>query len=300
MKKLSFLIVITCILFSCGFSLYEKPIKGNGKVVTKNISIQDYSKLELQVPANVIYEQKESAAPFLSIEIDENLQQYISAKVINGSLVIKTTNNLSSRKFNIYTNSKSLQEAKTTSSGSVEIKGMLSSPNLVLATQSSGSIKASDVNTSSAAIVVSGSGSVSMNKINAKNFSLNLSGSGSFKADIINSSDEKITVNGSGSVKIGSSNSQNLALALSGSGGAQIGGTVSDASITTTGSGSVNASGLSTKNAKCQTSGSGGIGIQVSGSLNATTTGSGSIRYSGNPANVTKASTGSGKVIALN
>lgn len=298
MKKLSLFIVAICILCSCGFSIFEKQIKGNGNIVTKDVSIQDYSKLELQTSANLIYEQKESVAPFLSIEVDEDLQQYVSAEVVDGSLTIRTTKNFSSKRFNIYTNSKSLQGVRNSSSGNIELKGTVSSPNIELLAQSSGSIKASDINATAATITISGSGSSSINTINTANITLKLSGSGSFKADTINSSDETITVNGSGSVKINNSNSKNLNLSLSGSGGIQIGGTTTEASITASGSGSVNATALKATNAKCKSSGSGGINIQVTGSLDATTTGSGSIKYTGNPINVIKASNGSGKVIA--
>lgn len=80
-----------------------KSIKGNGKVETRNLSIESYNQLEIKIqeertvsffsfsshkPSVCLYSQQGNAS--LQITLDENLFEHIVAKVMNGKLLLAT------------------------------------------------------------------------------------------------------------------------------------------------------------------------------------------------------------------
>ena len=94
MKKINILLLGTVALFlgSCceeDFNFDNNHhIRGHGIIKTKNISVGDFSKIELENVANVYITTDES----VSVEITayENILNYLEAKVTDGELELKT------------------------------------------------------------------------------------------------------------------------------------------------------------------------------------------------------------------
>ena len=79
------------IMTSCKMSSFKNGVKGNGQSVSSEIKIDDYNSIEIGGKFDLVYEQKINQAPYLRIEIDENLQEYESITVTDGKLTIHTT-----------------------------------------------------------------------------------------------------------------------------------------------------------------------------------------------------------------
>jgi len=97
------LIVLTVITLSLTFSScnYYKEVKGNGKIIKKEFQIKDFNKIELGGYYNVIISQGNKSK--LEIETDENLMEYIEARVSSKLLKIKNKKNISaSKNINVY------------------------------------------------------------------------------------------------------------------------------------------------------------------------------------------------------
>jgi hypothetical protein len=98
-------------------------VKRNGEIVAKEITVTDFSEIKLSAPADVIYEQKPDAAPYLRVETDENVVDLLNISVKNDELVvgIKERKSISFSKYLIYTNSKQLSDIQVSGSGDVVV-----------------------------------------------------------------------------------------------------------------------------------------------------------------------------------
>jgi len=128
---------------------------------------------------------------------------------------------------------------------------------------------------------------------------LKLSGSGSIKGDgdFSNDGTTDIIISGSGHIKISFAKFNGLNTRISGSGSMKLAGK-SGANINAviSGSGSIDAYEVSVSDVKATISGSGDIYVAPSKSLDAIISGSGNILYKGDAVNVSKRTSGSGKV----
>ena len=348
MDKLWKYIIVLSAILTVGYCIADSnilniqtnlsPVKGNGEIIKKQISVNDYSRIEVKVPANIFYELKTNEAPYLQIEVDKNLAELVSISVQRGCLVVDADQNINPKKLNIYTNSRSLSEVKNHSSGNIDVKGIMQSSNVNIKVFSSGNIKAENINGENVELSVSSSGNIKVSNIDSQNLDINTSSSGNIKVNDIKgdnvnvrttsagninindvaSKDLSISGNSSGNIKandvtntkfsirldssgsahINNSTSDDIKISTSSSGGTKIKGTATQTTLKTSGNGDINASGLETKYADCQVSGSGDISIYVTESLTAKIKGHGNIEYRGNPKQVKKTEDGSGKILS--
>lgn len=229
------LLLVTFITLSFTFTSCNssREVKGNGKIIKKEFQIKDFNKIELGGYYNVILLQGDK--PKLEIETDENLMDYIEAKVSSNTLKLKNKRNISaSRNINVYLTFNKLEELNV--SGYVVISSadrlnfdklnLLVSGNseitmnincVALTTEFSGICKVrltgtsltADINASGVATIdafdffiddlkLSMSGS-SMSKVNAIS-KLNMDVSGSAQVEYYGSPEMKQAVSGSGIV----------------------------------------------------------------------------------------------------
>jgi hypothetical protein len=256
----TFVFVLCCVLSfkSCGVSISSNNIKGNGQVVTKEIAVNNYSKISLQIPGDVFYEQKPNAAPYFRIEIDENLTDKLDIHVTNNALVIETENrrdNINPTKCHIYTNSALLSAIYVAGSGSVQTKDNLHSDRFV--------------------VKVAGSGNAVINQLTCNKLEADVAGSGDIEANRLDC--------------------ENLSVNIAGSGDVELQGKAGNATIAIAGSGDVKAYNLLVREMKCSIAGSGDIEANVVEKMNVSVAGSGDVKYKGNPV-VKKSVAGSGSV----
>ena len=121
----------------------QQTIEGNGKLVTKDITVASFNSLQ----ASGVYELKlsQGAKEAVKIEADENLQQYITVRNEGNRLVIdmdklKTKNFRSKNKMRVYVTFKNLKEMDLKTVGNVVSEKQLSFNDLTLNTKSVGNV----------------------------------------------------------------------------------------------------------------------------------------------------------------
>lgn len=216
MKTTLNVFLISLLIFtiqSCSF----KSIKGSGIITEKEISISDYNEIVFGGSANIVYEQKTDAAPYLKIEIDDNLYPLLKIKSENGILSIEQENgsNIRPTKYNIITNSTSLARINTSGSARIHLIGKLETTDLSFRLSGSGNVLADDITCQSLTSRVSGSGDITLS---GKAVSIDNAISGSGKVNATNMYAENVicTVSGSGNFWVHAEKS--LKVSVSGSG----------------------------------------------------------------------------------
>jgi len=173
------------------------PVKGNGQITNKELTLNDYNEISIVGPGVLVYENKTDAAPYLKIETDNNIMPLVEISSENGVLVIKPQKNINPSSINIYTNSTALAKINSTGSANITIKG--------------------EVNTSSLDLGVTGSGKITGENIICQKFRANVVGSGNVKISGT-ASDIKSTVLGSGSIDVNEMPAQEANCKITGSG----------------------------------------------------------------------------------
>ncbi len=178
---------------SCSFN----SIKGNGNIVENEINISDYKEIAFSGSTTLIYEQKTDVAPYLRIEVDENIYPLLTIDSDNGSLSIKSKKNISPTKFVIYTNSTSLEDLSASGSIKALIKGKLETPTLNFSLSGSGSIIIDSLICQTLKSKASGSADIIVNggKISVINSAI----SGSGKVNTLNAQADSVYCKVSGS-----------------------------------------------------------------------------------------------------
>ena len=74
------------LLTTNGFA--QNTIKGDGNIITKEISISDYDEISYVGKVNIEYEQS-NASPFFKITIDENILPHLDIKIKGKTLIIQ-------------------------------------------------------------------------------------------------------------------------------------------------------------------------------------------------------------------
>ncbi len=214
--KSSLIVILSALLLISCKSNSTNVIKGNGKVVSTEMRINDYSQLIVNGSCEVVYEQKTSSKPYLRYEIDQNLVDNVNIKVKGNKLIIGTRGSFSKvSKFKVYTNSSHLQEVKLTGSSYTTIKKTLNTSQLDIFISGSGRVKADKLKCNSVNVSLSGSGSTILNGETYYS-QLKVSGSGEIDAFSLKAKNTICKVAGSGSAKIYVTD--NLESRISGSG----------------------------------------------------------------------------------
>lgn len=229
---LALLSITTCFAFGFGN-------RGNRNIKSKEISISDYSVIDVTGSADVYYEQKPNQKPYLRVEIDENLMQYVKVQVQNGVLTLgtKSAANMSPTRFRIYTNSKSLIKAGVRGSGDLYLRGKIQANKLEVYVKGSGDVSAESLNTASITAWVQGSGDLTL-KGRTDYLSATLTGSGDLDTKSLVSKNADCKVKGSGDLSVNAT--QQLNADVRGSGDITYSGSPKQLNKSVHGSGSVN------------------------------------------------------------
>lgn len=245
--------------------------RGSGNLITEERQVDDFTRIENSGSADIFVTVGEKKK--VEVRIDDNLVDYIITEVQKGTLQIYSEESYSSRHGCVIEISvPSLEEITASGSGDIEIEGLKED---VFSYQQTGSGE------------FVGQGKVEL-------LSITLSGSGDVEARELTADDVSVKISGSGDANVYATKS--LEARASGSGGITAEGEVVEAEIETTGSGDINAGRLVAQNVYARTRGSGDITLFAVKSLDAYTTGSGDILYYGDPKDLTRKSSGSGKI----
>jgi hypothetical protein len=266
-------------------NITTNAIKGNGTLVTNEISIEDYDQIKIAGSMELNYQQLDEN-PYLQLIIDENLVEFLDIYVKNRTLYIEPAKNnagvrsysISPTKFTINTNSTQIKSIDRVGSGTINLL--------------------SDIHSDKLELDLAGSGTVFFAKtINVGTLEMDLAGSGKVLCEgnlQVNVLD--VDLSGSGKVSL-QGKIQTCNVDVAGSGTVSMKGNAETCKVNIAGSGSMKSPDFSVKNLRCDVAGSGKVQIDVSESLQCDIAGSGTVVYTGNPSSLKQSITGSGKLV---
>lgn len=200
--------------------LGSRTIEGNGKVITRNIEITDYTKLAIAGSMDVEYEES-SAAPFLSVSLDENLFEYLKAEVDGSTLKIGPKNygldglNIRATVFKVKTTSRKLEELGCAGSGNVNARNVSAASSFDVNLSGSGNVSVRQISVNSLECNLAGSGDILITGSTAK-AEYNLAGSGDIKAADCRAEKAEANIAGSGNIELHASSTLEASIVGSG------------------------------------------------------------------------------------
>jgi predicted small secreted protein len=203
--------LIALVLNSCAFN----SVRGSGTLVSNEVSIPDYKGIDFGGGATLVYEQK-PGSPYLRIETDSNIYPLLRIKVKDGTLYISSTENISPTKFNIYTNSSTLEYLGVSGSIKATLKGKLETSFLDIHISGSGNITAEELICGTLRTKVSGSGDFFVTG-RAASMDSHISGSGKVMATELMADTVSCSVSGSGDFFVMAQKYLNVSISGSGS-----------------------------------------------------------------------------------
>ncbi len=238
-------------------------IKGNGEVVTKEFSVEDYDGIIMggirmsgsQSFLNMFksntyvaptFNYKQGSAATLKITTDENIMPYLTAKVTDGNLRIRVKSgySIAPTQLDFDGTSKELERVSVSGGGNFYLQSSLEGEKLDAS--------------------VSGGGDLYLNKpIDVQKAELGVSGGGDLEA-------KQLTCN-------------YLEAGVSGGGDLSLGGKAKEAEMSVSGGGDLNAYDLIVNDLDCGVSGGGTAKVHVVDHLVGEVSGGGDLYYKGNP-----------------
>ncbi|GAB6008519.1 head GIN domain-containing protein [Dysgonomonas reticulitermitis] len=214
MKSILYTIGIALIalaLNSCSFN----SVRGSGTLVSNEVSIPDYKGIDFGGGATMVYEQK-PGSPYLRIETDDNIYPLLRVEVRDGTLYIGSSENINPTKFNIYTNSSTLEYLGASGSIKAILKGKLETSFLDIDVSGSGNITAEELICGTLRTKVSGSGDFFVTG-KASSVDSRISGSGKVMATELIADTVSCSVSGSGDFFVTAQKYLNVSISGSGS-----------------------------------------------------------------------------------
>lgn len=264
MKALTTFIAIALLAFSTtacsqqhtyrsgGFG--SKTVKASKNYVTKDIKVDNFTKLSVAGSPDVTYTQK-SGKPTVEVYTSDNIVDLLDIRVKDNTLYIgfKKNVSVSYNKLEVRVSAEKLNGIAVAGSGDVELKNGL---------------KTDDI---------------SGNNISCTDLDISIAGSGDINSSNITCNDLQVSVAGSGDMKLNNVTANFTRASVAGSGTAILSGSTQEAEYSVAGSGDLLASDFVAKKASASVAGSGDIKCHATDFLKVRTSGSGSVGYKGNP-----------------
>jgi len=197
-------LIIICLLgltsYTASAKCDDEKVKGNGKVVTNERALSSFDKINLAGSIDIIIDENGKEA--VTVEADENLQEYIITEVKDGALNIheKEHYSLNATKLVVRVNCSKLSAINSGGSGDVKTASPLKGDDFSISHGGSG-----DFNVTFAVkklkISTAGSGDYVL-KGTADEFNLSSAGSGDVNAKELACTTAKISSAGSGDVTL--------------------------------------------------------------------------------------------------
>ena len=266
MKALTTFIAIALLAFSTtacsqqhtyrsgGFG--SKTVKASKNYVTKDIKVDNFTKLSVAGSPDVTYTQK-SGKPTVEVYTSDNIVDLLDIHVKDNTLYIgfKKNVSVSYNKLEVRVSAEKLNGIAVAGSGDVELKNGLKTD----------------------------SGDISGNSISCTDLDISIAGSGDINSSDITCNDLQVSVAGSGDMKLNNVTANFTRASVAGSGTAILSGSTQEAEYSVAGSGDLLASDFVAKKASASVAGSGDIKCHATDFLKVRTSGSGSVGYKGNP-----------------
>ncbi len=268
MKAKTICIALSALLMGCQASAQgwfgQKTIKESKNYVTKEINVEDFTRINLVGSPTVTYTQQ-AGKPTVTIYTSDNIAEALDIHVKDATLYVGFKKNLrvSYKKLDIRVSSPRLEGVNIAGSGEVHLPDGLDTGDLQLSVAGSGDLTGRGIQCDGLQATVAGSGDLHLADIRCVQATASVAGSGDLSLKDILCHSVEASVAGSGD------------LVLSG--------TTDRANYHVSGSGDLSASKLKAQQVEASVAGSGDITCHATDYLKANTAGSGEIGYSGNP-----------------
>jgi hypothetical protein len=288
------------------------PVKGTGGSIDRKFNVADFKGIDVSSGFDVILIQGNSES--LTLTAQENLFDYITAKVENGTLKIYTRNNLRPTQpmkakitFKDISNLKvsgggdvysetpvNVEELDVYISGGGDFSSVINSEELKCNISGGGDSEIGG-KTKDFYIYVSGGGDLE-SKVSASTISCRIAGGGDlYLRNDAKTTDADVEINGGGDMDM-KIITEKLRCSVSGGGDALLSGQASEFEININGGGDADARNLLTDNTSFNVSGGSDIHINASKEISGQISGGGDVYYTGNPARITVDARGGSKV----
>jgi len=222
MKKSFLFLLLSVFAFSTlTAQSWWRSVRGNGNVVKKDLDLPEIDAFSLSFNGDVYVRQGDEQS--VTVEMEENLLEYLNTEVRDGKWRIKFDKNVRTRRdVKIYLTVRDLQEAYISGSGSIVGENTFRNlGNVEVGVSGSGDIKL-DLEGEDIDISVSGSGDIVLTG-QADQIDIGISGSGDVRCHELVAAVGKVRISGSGDVTIHAT--ENLQVRTSGSGDVEYKGT---------------------------------------------------------------------------
>ncbi len=250
--------------YNLGGFFKSKTVKASKNYVTKEMKVENFTKLSVAGSPDVTYTQK-AGRPEVKIYTSDNIIDLLDVYVKDNTLHIgfKKKVSVSYDKLEVSVSAEKLNGIAVAGSGDVELTNGLKTDELK--------------------IYVAGSGDISGDNISCTDLSISIAGSGDISSNNITCNNLKASVSGSGDMELGNVTAVSAGASVAGSGTVDLKGRTQEAEYSVTGSGNLSASDFVAKKVSANVAGSGSIECHATDFLKVRTSGSGSVGYKGNP-----------------
>ena len=160
LRILTFGIAILSIA-ACTNAQFRKTVYGNNKVITKERKIENFTGIRVSTGIDVYLKQGDTET--VSVEADENIQEYILTEVRGGILNVYTEVSIrDAERKRVYITAKEISSIRTSSAGDVFGESPIKSDRLELSASSAGNIKM-EVSAKEIKLNISSSGDITLN-----------------------------------------------------------------------------------------------------------------------------------------
>lgn len=201
MKSLKIFTIAIAILTisACSNGQVRKTVHGNNNVVTKERSAEHFTGIKVSTGIDVFLKQGENET--ISVEADDNLQEYILTKINDGVLHVYTEASIrNAGKLKVHVTMKEINSIRTSSAGDVTGETPFKSDNLELSASSAGSISL-EVMANKIEVDISSSGDITVSG-QADMLEAELSSAGDLKAFDLKVREADVSASSAGDAEI--------------------------------------------------------------------------------------------------
>jgi hypothetical protein len=201
MKTLRILTIAIAVLSisACTHAQFRKTVYGNNKVVTKERQVENFTGIRVSTGIDVYLKQGDSET--VSVEADENIQEYILTEVRGGILNVYTEATIrDAERKRVYVTAKEISSIRTSSAGDVFGESTIKSDRLELSASSAGNIKL-EVSANELKISISSSGDITLTGVTGL-LEADLSSAGDLNAYELNAREADVSASSAGDADI--------------------------------------------------------------------------------------------------
>lgn len=198
-------ILVSLVLSACGNIVYtgnREKILGTGSVVEESRTVGDISSVELATIGDLHI--KVGSSESLTVNAQENLQEYIETKVVGGKLTISVPGNVkleNTKPIDYYLTVTGLDSINLSSVGDIEAPD-LTAEHFSAIISSTGSLTINSLNADTLEVDINSTGNLDIagGEVNTQNIAID--STGNYSAEDLESDEVDVRINSTGSIAI--------------------------------------------------------------------------------------------------